>query len=263
MPSYNDNPVGNPPGVLLSVEGLDKTGKTWAVLKTAPHPLVYINCDRDNRRAVNILRGEGRKILMSRQYLHTPDPEKDLLRADKPEMQQNAQAAYELWKPMRDEYYQALEDPKVKTVFLDSGSEGYRIMRLARFGKLIEIPQVLYSKTNFEWRAMLLNGQQSGKVVIFSHRLEGEFEKKGVGADGKPLPSVATGGLIAGGYKHTNFEVDAILRHSITRTGEFQAKLLAEGVGRPELKGAILTGDEIDYTAIVAKLTRTKREKWL
>ena len=256
MPNYTEDALSKPTGLLLSAEGLEKSGKTWSVLATAPQPVLYVNCDRDNRRIVNKLRASGRRILLSGQYLFTPDVDQNILREKNDALLgKNAAQALSLWKPIKRDLVDGFSDPAIKTVFFDSGSAAYAMMRIARFGKLIEIPQVLYSKTNYEWRAILMQAQASGKVVIIAHRLAKEFVKNND-------KSSETGKLTIEGYKGTNFEVDAIVRHERSQAGVYSAKVLAEGVARPDMLNVEYEGDTINYTEIVAKLTRTKVGAW-
>lgn len=263
MPSYTEADLTAASGVVISAEGMDKSGKTYNILRTAPAPLVYINCDRDNTRVITRLRKEGRRIFMSGQYLFVPSPKqlhKPGQAADDPVLVENARQAGLLWTPIERDFTDALADPKIKTVVLDSGTAAYGILRTKVFGKLTGVAEILYTKTNYMWRELLKKAENSGKVVIFIHRLKQEYIRV-KGSDGK-FESLQTGKLVADGYKQTNFEVGAIVRHIATPTG-FTAKVVAEGVGRADLKGLIYSDDEIDYTEIVAKLTRTKKERWL
>lgn len=263
MPQYTEADLGAPTGIVISAEGLEKSGKTYSALATAPAPILYINCDRDNRRVINRLRAGGRRIFTSGQYLYVPSA--DLLHKkgqadDDPVLAANAQQANEVWKPILRDWEEGLNDPKIRTVVVDSASVAYSVLRTKVFGKLTGVAEVLYAKTNFTWRGLLMKSENSGKVVILIHRLTAEYAKKA--NDQGKMESFKTGKLIAAGYKDTNFEVGAIVRHTATPTG-FTAKVMAEGVGRADIKGLVYTDDEIDYTTIVAKLTRTKREKWL
>ena len=262
MASYSSADLGSPKGVVISVEGKEKCGKTWQVLHTAPHPLVYISCDRDNRRAVKAARMAGRQILWSGQYLYVPSPK--LLhvagqRADDDVLIENGKAAAKLWNPIHRDFMEALKDPKVTSVVLDSGTAAYNLVRLKSFGKVNGVGQFLYAKTNAIFRELLAAAQTSEKVVIIIHRLGPEFIKS-VDEKGKEQSS-QSGNFVMQGYRETNFEVDAIVRHWHGESG-YRAKLMSEGVGRGDISGKVFKDAELDYRKIVAKLTRTKEEKW-
>jgi len=263
MPHYTEADLGSPTGIVISAEGLEKSGKTYSVLATAPTPLLYVNCDRDNRRVIKRLRATGRRIFTSGQYLFVPSPDqlhKEGQAKDDPILAANAQAANAIWKPVYRDWTEGLEDPEIRTVVVDSASVAYSVLRTKVFGKLTGVAEVLYAKTNFTWRELLMKSENSGKVVILIHRLRSEYKKE-KNAQGK-MESYKTGKLVAAGYGDTNFEVGAIVRHMAIEGG-FRVKVMAEGVGRGDIKGLALDNEEIDYTTIVAKLTRTKREKWL
>lgn len=262
MPSYNEEDFRSPDGIVISIEGEEKCGKTWRLLETAPHPLVYINCDRVNARAIKNARRKGRRILYSKDYLYVPSANllhKAGQKGDDPLLAENARVAGALWNPMMQDWRDALKDSRVKTVVLDSGTSAYAIVRAKSYGKLSGVAQISYAKTNAIWLGDILkSAENSGKAVFIIHRLGPEFAKP-KDSDG---PAQPTGRLIAQGFRETNFEVGAVIRCSITHEGKYKAKLTAEGVGRADLRGKFWLDEQIDYTQIVAKLTGTKVEKW-
>ena len=263
MASYSSADLGSPKGVVISAEGKEKCGKTWNVLHTAPHPLVYISCDRDNRRAVKAARLAGREILWSGQYLFVPSPKMLHVAGQKDDddvLIENGKRMAPLWNAIHRDYMEALKDPKVVTVVLDSGSAAYDMARIKCFGKVNGVGIFKYTKTNAIFEELLMAAQTSEKVVILIHRLEDEWGKS-VDAQGKES-NTKTGNSIAAGYRDINYKVDAVVRHFKGENG-FRAKLMCEGVGRNDLSGKVFSGEEMDYRRIVAKLTRTKVEKWL
>lgn len=262
MANYTTADLGNPKGVVISVEGKEKCGKTWSVLHTAPTPLVYISCDRDNRRAVRSARLAGREILCSGQYLYEPSPKLLHVAQQAPNDEiliENAKNAARLWNPIYRDFMEALADPKVTTVVLDSGTAAYNLVRLKCFGKINGVGVFQYAKTNAIFRELLSKAQTSEKVVILIHRLGPEFGKS-VDAAGKEEMK-PTGNYEAQGYREINFEVDAVLRHWAGENGR-KVKLMSEGVGRDDISGTVFSAEKLDYRYIVAKLTRTKVEKW-
>jgi hypothetical protein len=259
VPKYSECDLGKPSGVFISAEGLEKCGKTWSILHTAPCPLVFISCDRDNRRAVQSARAAGRSILWSGQYIFVPSPNQIHVAGQKDDddiLIENGRRMAPLWAAIHRDFMDALQDPQVKTVVLDSGTSAYNMARVKCFGKVNGVGVFKYTKTNAIFGELIGAAQASGKVVIMVHRLEDAWGPDGKGGQAK------TGAYQAQGFKDINFEVDAIIRHSKVGT-DFQAKLMMEGVGRGDISGKVFKGDELDYTSIVAKLTRTKVEKWL
>lgn len=262
MASYSTADLGSPKGIVISAEGKEKCGKTWNILHTAPHPLVYISCDRDNRRAVKAARLQGREILWSGQYLFVPSPKMLHVAGQKDDddvLIENGKRMAPLWNAIHRDYMEALSDPKITTVVLDSGTAAYDMVRVKSFGKVNGVGTFKYTKTNAIFRELIAAAQASEKVVIFIHRLGDEWGK-GTDARGNET-STKTGGLVMQGYNQMNFEVDAIIRHWKGENG-FRSKLMCEGVGRDDLSGKVFSGEEMDYRRIVAKLTRTKLEKW-
>lgn len=259
--TYSDKPLPTSQGIVMSLEGMEKTGKTWLALSSLPEPVVYVNCDRDNSRIINRLRKGGRRILTGEQHLFVPQPADDILRQrDQEAMNAVALRALKPWKAFKVDYLEALADPNVRSVVADSGTRAYLMCRLGRFGKLLEVAPVLYSKTNYEFANLLQIAHASGKVVVWINRIGEEF-KPAMDNQGRDI-SNKTGAMKTLGYREFNFEMDAVVRTSITKSGDFKAVIHREGVGSPDALGMDFSGDDLNMANILAALTRTKKEKW-
>lgn len=260
--TYSDREIANPAGILLSIEGPEKTGKTWLPLNTLPEPVVYVNCDRSNDRLLRVLKRRGRKILASEPHIFVAMPTDDILRQqDKEVLAAVAARALVPWKAFKHEYLTALKDPNVRSVVADSGTKAYVNCRLGRFGKLLEVAPVLYSKTNFEFANLLQIAHESDKVVVWINRIGDEYSR-GTDSKGREV-SNKTGGTKTLGYKEFNYEMDAIVRTDVDGDGNFSAEIYREGVGRPDVRGLRFEGEELTMPHILAKLTGTKKERWL
>ncbi len=259
--TYSDKEIPNPQGILISIEGLEKTGKTWLPLATLPGPVAYINCDRDNTRLLRVLQKKGRKLLVGDPHLFVAMPTDDILREkDDEALRRVAGRALAPWKAFKVDYLTALKDPKVRCIVADSGPKAYLMCRLGRFGKLIEIAPILYSKTNFEFANLLQIAHETDKVVIWINRI-GEEWADATDKNGRKI-NVKTGGMKTLGYKEFNYEMDAVVRTDVDIDGNFSAEIYREGVGRPEIRGLKFEGEELTMPHILAKLTGTKVEKW-
>lgn len=260
--TYSDKEIANPAGILLSIEGPEKTGKTWLALSSLPQPVVYVGCDRDNSRLIRVLQRKGRKILTGDPHLFVAMPTDDILRQkDSDALAAVASRALKPWKAFKTDFLTALEDPNVKSIVADSGTKAYVNCRLGRFGKLLEIAPVLYSKTNMEFENILQIGKASDKIVVWINRIGDEYSR---GSDSKGREvSNKTGGLKTLGYKEFNSVVEAVIRTEVDSNGVFSAEIYREGVGRPDVRGLRFEGEELTMPHILAKLTGTKKERWL
>lgn len=260
--TYTDKEMAPPTGLVISIEGEEKTGKTWLALSSLPEPIVYINCDRNNARLVSALRAKGRKILTAGPHLFIPMPTDDILRqSDRDVLGDVARRALVPWKALKTDYLTALKDPKVRSIVVDSGTQAYVMCRLGRFGKLLEVAPVLYSKTNFEFSNLLNIGHDSDKTVVWINRI-GEEYSRGADKQGREI-SRKTGGMKTLGYKEFNFAMDAVIRTEISQDGEFSAAIYREGVGRPGLNGMVFAGDMLSMPKILGKITGTKSARWV
>ena len=188
-------------------------------------------------------------------------PTDDILRQpDRDVLAQVAARALKPWKAFKTDYLTALQDPKVRCVVADSGTKAYMNCRLGRFGKLLEVAPVLYSKTNFEFANLLQIAHESDKVVVWINRIGDEYAR-GTDSKGREV-SNKTGGSKTLGYKEFNYEMDTIIRTDVNGEGEFSAEIYREGVGRPDVRGLRFEGEELTMPHILSKLTGTKIERW-
>lgn len=249
--------VPNAKGILLSIEGLEKTGKTYLPLATAPEPVAYIGCDRDNSRLLKTLIKKGRDISWS-QHLYTPMENENILKEKDVEvLRRMAIRALPFWKGFRADYLEALKGD-YRTVVFDSGARAWALLRIVRYGKHTQVNPILYSQTNYEFANLLHLGRASGKVVIIINRIGDEW-KDTLDDHGKKV-GIKTGKLVTQGFKDMNFEMEAILRTN--NVGDFGATLVDEGVGRRGIRGSVFEGDDLTMPAILAKLTGVPVEKW-
>lgn len=140
-----------PRRLIASIAGRPKTGKTHLAL-TAPPPIIYFDIDIGEEGVLSKFEGTA----MLTYEVRVP--------------KQVAKAEYEkLW-----------EDAKTKlrlawglgrgTVITDTSTELYELNRLARFGKLDQVPPYMYSLVNTEWRELIREAFDSRMNTIFIHK---------------------------------------------------------------------------------------------
>lgn len=82
----------------------------------------------------------------------------------------------EYWRAFYAEYKKALANPDALTIGLDGDSDGWELQRLAEFGKLTQIPPILYTSVNAARRAMIARAFDSGKTVIATHKIKKHYK---------------------------------------------------------------------------------------
>lgn len=98
------------------------------------------------------------------------------------------------WAAFWQEYIKALTNDDARTVGIDGDSDSWELQRLATFGKLTQIPPIMYTDVNAARRAMYARAFDSGKIIIATNKIEAEYkpalDAQGnikVGNDGKEI----------------------------------------------------------------------------
>lgn len=161
--------------VLIGTDGPANSGKTEFSL-SAPGPGIVICLDR------------GFDAMLDNQR---PPPTRQTDFAFKvikvPLATQAAQPVYvEYWREFYKEYKAALNNVDARTVVLDGDSDSWELQRLAEFGKLTQIPSILYTGVNTARRAMIARAWDSGKIVIATNKIKKQYRTK-YKPDGTPM----------------------------------------------------------------------------
>jgi len=156
-----------PTGTLIvSVRGPVGVGKTYTTLKTIPGPVIYLNGDRDNDLLLGRLRSPrfAREIISTKRYILKF--KNDAVRGAGAALDDNAQIARAVRDRFKAEYLAALESD-VRYIVIDQSAFIWSLIRIARWGKLTEIAQILYSQANWEMEQIIHQADDTGKVVIW------------------------------------------------------------------------------------------------
>jgi len=174
------------------------------------------------------------------------------------------------WKAFYAEWKAALDDPAIRTVGLDGDSDSWELQRLAEFGRLTQIPPILYTTVNAARRAMYARAYDSGKIIICTNKLKREYKpvldangNPKIGGDGKEIRE-ATGDYERQGFPDQDYLFSVQLRHmyrsprmnTVTgkmMPGEFGIAIQKCKVNR-ELVGEELWGDSCNFQGLVSLL---------
>jgi hypothetical protein len=177
--------------LIVSVTGPWKSGKTHLSL-TAPAPIALIDMDTGLEGVVEDW-AKKKEILISSFDYHDASNQDEHLR---------------LWEDCKQAYLKPLKHPKVRTVVWDTATEGYELIRMARFGKLnkvamqggVAVPYP-YGPVNAEYRDLLRKALDSDKNVLLLHRTKDEY-----------VNDKRTGRLVRAGLADMEFVVQVNLR---------------------------------------------------
>jgi len=143
--------------LILSVAGQEKQGKSSLAL-SAPGPIIYFNLDFGLEGVVH--KHASTKAIYVKHYT--------IKRGD-------SQALYaDAWTALKRDYYNALKST-ARTVVLDTSTEVWELLRLARFGKLSQVMPHQYGPVNAEFVQMIREAHGYDKNLILLHKMKREY----------------------------------------------------------------------------------------
>lgn len=187
------------PRIILSVEGLDKSGKTHFAC-TAPGPHAYQALDFGHEGVVDKFQAQGKEILV--QSLGWAIP-KDIRMDDHERVakfvRQNVLNPYV-------EGYRASLEAGARTVTWDTGGELWEAIRYAHFGRLEKVPAQFYAAANAEYRELIRLANVHRANLIILHQQKPEWNTI---VEGGKTKSFTTGRMIASGNEKLPYLVQA------------------------------------------------------
>lgn len=245
--------------LVMNVEGLEGSGKTFFA-NTAPGPVAYMPTERgwegvlENFEPLPLMPSNGNGEASP--YIMPAELDLDVNAA--------ADKARPIWQRWRKDYLALLRAPKVRTIVVDTASGLWEIRRLAAFGKLTEVPPILYTQVNVEFSRLITMGVDSDKNVIWISRIKPKWEEGGkVSAKGNKIAE-KTDKLERVGYKDLGFEVQVSLRLSRESEGKFErsGQVVKCRLNDP-LVGKVLKGGDLSFSKLASLVFNTSEDEWL
>lgn len=183
------------PRLVVSSAGYQKKGKTHLGF-TMPEPIAYFAIDKGEE-------GVGRKFLdkdikIVKYNFERPTKEN---KGSKQIIGQ-AQQVLDQWE---EDFDYALHN--FRSLFVDTATELYEILRIAEFGKLGEVLPTSYGPVNARFRDWIRQVLDSDSNLLLTHKVKEEWDNKGGGVGQK------TGRVIRAGFKEVEFDVHVSIRH--------------------------------------------------
>lgn len=193
------------PGIMIGSEGEKDTGKTEFIL-SCPGPGIVLAVDR------------GYDTMMDNPY--PPHTRRDDFVFDeiKLAMASMKENYVENWNNFYGRLMTAIKNPDARTVAIDGDSDTWETQRLAQFGKLTQIPSILYADVNAARRAMYYRCFDSGKIIVATNKVRDEYVIKRDDAgnpilkDGKETRE-KSGNLARQGFEDENYLFSLQIRH--------------------------------------------------
>jgi AAA domain len=223
------------PRMIVATMSQEKRGKTHFAM-TAPGPIAYINIDKGEEGVLNKFKKKGKRIL----YKEIPKPKRGL-KGDA------AKAAYtEAFEEIKEALEVAIDNPSIKTVVVDTATELWEYLRLARHGKLTQIMPHQYTDINAEFRELIRTLFDSNKNAILIHKVKKEYKE---GKDGK---ANFTGRYEFAGFSEMRFLAQVVVEHRRYENEEgpgvtFGIKVLDSRL-EPDCIGLELDGPSCNFT---------------
>lgn len=223
--------------LLVGTDGWSGTGKTEFAC-SAPGPGIVLCLDRDFESMLDNPNPPG-----SRQDNYAFKTIKVPLATQLPTNRDYL--AY--WQEFYAYYKKALDNPDCRTVVIDGDSDSWELQRLAEFGKLTQVPPILYTQVNAARRAMIARAWDSGKIVICTNKLKEGYESKMDSANREVRTK--TGRDERQGFNDQDYLFQMQLRH-FHRDGKFGVKIV-KCKADTTLVGMELVGEDCNFAALV------------
>lgn len=145
------------PRIILSLEGLEKQGKTHFAL-TAPGPIAMFSTDIGEEGVVSKF-GDKDIWIMSIDKVN----------------EDSAEQAPKEYARFHKAYIDMLRGNDVRTIILDTATEIWEILRMARFGRLTQVMPYQYGPVNAEYRALIREAYNYNKNLILIHKMKPQY----------------------------------------------------------------------------------------
>jgi len=242
--------------MLVNLRGHTGVGKTYTALKTIPGPVIYLNGDRDNSLLLRRLRTKfAREIITTPQYILKFQG--DVVRGS------GVDASANIARPIRTRFKAELAaalESKARFIVIDQSYFIWQLIRIAWYGKLTEIAQILYSQANWEMEQIIHQADNTGKVVIWLSLLEEIWEDViDQTPQGPRKTRRTTGKFTTAGYSKFDGAMGVVgeIRYDL-ETGQRSIQIIKglQGMGKT------LEGKDCTIPKLLALATGEAEESW-
>jgi len=252
--------------LLVCSQALEKKGKTHFAF-TAPDPIAVISTDTGTEETAAKFKRTGKII-----HLLKATPAK--------EIGTNHDLANREWEKLLNGWMGIVADRSIRTMVIDTHTEFWQTMRLARFGKLEQVPPKKYDEVNRDMRDMVKMIKERGDLnAVFIHK----YKKTYVGtkkADGTPGMDSWNGEYERAGFGDMGFLCDVVVENNFSPPDEpgkralrrpegveekdFYIKIIDTRYEMQDLIGRCFGGEQCTFLDLVmAALPDAEHDLWL
>jgi len=161
------------------------------------------------------------------------------------------QAQYTImWEKFHKQYLGALGMPEMRTILIDTASEAWELLRLARFGKLTQVMPYHYGPVNAEFREMIRKVYDTDKNLILLHKMKKRYR------DDK-----WDGGYERSGFGDMGFLVQVNARIYRDEDGEFVLEV-RDCRQNAAIAGMEFSGPMCNFQFLAASIFNTSPDEW-
>lgn len=160
-----------PRRLIMRVGGLEKNGKTHFGF-TAPGPLAIFLLDKGSHEGVID------KFIGSKEISVVPLTAVKSTVMNDVDQDEVKRANEKLWQDFLRLYYKVITGNEYRSIIIDTETQLYEIVRLAKFGKLTQVKSHHYTLVNDEYRAFVDEAFNQDKNVIFLDKMRKQYVAK-------------------------------------------------------------------------------------
>lgn len=190
------------PRLAISLDALEKSGKTHWALFTPPGPIAVVMADEGTEHVMHKAKAEGKQIAGVLDILY-----KDPVTKGKSQANEAMQAEWQAkWRYFVQGTEALAADSTIKTVVRDTETAIWQLCQLAHFGRLTQIPQHLRTECNAAYlRTFRILYARKDLNIILIHQTKKEYKPNSKGENDW------TGGYERDGMNKIGFGVDLAL----------------------------------------------------
>lgn len=199
--------------LIIGLDALERMGKTHFAF-SGPGSLAYMQMDPGGDDVLpKVHKLYPKKKLYHSKYYVDVKPGTDRAKV--------AELAQSIWAKTVQDFENILGQLEKDrgTLVVDTASEWYTCLKLARFGKLTQVMPEDYAPVNTEYKRLLRMVYNYDVNAIFIHRLKAEYDRP-AGGENKKGQGKKTGNLIRDGFNGTGYEMQINAR-AFKQDGKF------------------------------------------